>query len=191
MGHGHSHAPVTASGGQRRRLAVVLGLTVAVLVAEVVGAVAVRLARPARRRRAHGDRRGRASRWRSARSRLAQRPARGRRTFGWQRVEILAAVANGLLLARRRGVRARRGDPADRRPAGGRVRPDARHRGRRAGREPGLPRRAAPRAGAVAQRPRRLPGGARRRAGIGRGHRRRARHPRPPGGRRPTPSPPS
>ena len=69
MGHGHSHAAVTASGGQRRRLAVVLGLTVAVLVAEVVGAVT-----------------------------LAQRPARGRRTFGWQRVEILAAVANGLLL---------------------------------------------------------------------------------------------
>jgi len=29
---------------------------------------------------------------------LAQRPARGRRTFGWQRIEILAAVANGLLL---------------------------------------------------------------------------------------------
>jgi cation diffusion facilitator family transporter len=29
---------------------------------------------------------------------LAQRPARGRRTFGWQRVEILAAVANGMLL---------------------------------------------------------------------------------------------
>ncbi|HEX8497096.1 MAG TPA: cation diffusion facilitator family transporter, partial [Actinomycetales bacterium] len=29
---------------------------------------------------------------------LAQRPARGRRTFGWQRVEVLAAVANGLLL---------------------------------------------------------------------------------------------
>jgi cobalt-zinc-cadmium efflux system protein len=29
---------------------------------------------------------------------LAQRPARGRRTFGWQRAEILAAVANGLLL---------------------------------------------------------------------------------------------
>jgi cobalt-zinc-cadmium efflux system protein len=29
---------------------------------------------------------------------LAQRPARGRRTFGWQRLEILAAVANGVLL---------------------------------------------------------------------------------------------
>jgi cobalt-zinc-cadmium efflux system protein len=29
---------------------------------------------------------------------LAQRPARGRRTYGWQRAEILAAVANGLLL---------------------------------------------------------------------------------------------
>src|SRR5918999_5577911 len=29
---------------------------------------------------------------------VAQRPARGRRTFGWQRAEILGAVANGLLL---------------------------------------------------------------------------------------------
>jgi cobalt-zinc-cadmium efflux system protein len=29
---------------------------------------------------------------------LAQRPARGRRTFGWQRMEVLAAVGNGLLL---------------------------------------------------------------------------------------------
>jgi cation diffusion facilitator family transporter len=29
---------------------------------------------------------------------LAQRPPRGRRTFGWQRIEILAAVANGVLL---------------------------------------------------------------------------------------------
>jgi cation diffusion facilitator family transporter len=29
---------------------------------------------------------------------LAQRPADGRRTFGWQRIEVLAAVGNGLLL---------------------------------------------------------------------------------------------
>ena len=29
---------------------------------------------------------------------MAQRLPRGRRTFGWQRAEILAAVANGLLL---------------------------------------------------------------------------------------------
>ena len=38
MGHGHAHAPTTAAAGQRRRLAVVLGLTLAVLVAEAVGA---------------------------------------------------------------------------------------------------------------------------------------------------------
>jgi cobalt-zinc-cadmium efflux system protein len=49
---------------------------------------------------------------------LAQRPARGRRTFGWQRIEVLSAVANGLLLL---GVGAyvvvqavrRTGDPPD------------------------------------------------------------------------------
>ena len=38
MGHGHTHAVPTAAAGQRRRLAVVLGLTLAVLVVEVVGA---------------------------------------------------------------------------------------------------------------------------------------------------------
>ena len=41
MGAGHTHAPAagTASAEQRRRLAVVLGLTVAMLAAEVVGSV--------------------------------------------------------------------------------------------------------------------------------------------------------
>ena len=38
MGHDHGHAAGTATGGRRRRLAVVLGLTVAVATAEVVAA---------------------------------------------------------------------------------------------------------------------------------------------------------
>jgi cobalt-zinc-cadmium efflux system protein len=97
MGHGHSHAPVTAAGGQRRRLALVLGLTVAVLVAEVVGAVVSgSLALLADAGHMTTDAAGIALALGAVT--LAQRPARGRRTFGWQRVEILAAVANGLLL---------------------------------------------------------------------------------------------
>jgi cation diffusion facilitator family transporter len=97
MGHGHSHAPATAGGGHRRRLAVVLGLTLAVLAAEVVGAVlSGSLALLADAGHMATDAAGLALAL--AAVSLAQRPARGRRTFGWQRVEILAAVANGLLL---------------------------------------------------------------------------------------------
>src|SRR6476661_6902895 len=97
MGHDHRHAPATAGGVQSRRLAVVLGLTLAVLAAEVVGAVlSGSLALLADAGHMATDAAGLALAL--AAVRLAQRPARGRRTFGWQRVEILAAVANGLLL---------------------------------------------------------------------------------------------
>jgi cobalt-zinc-cadmium efflux system protein len=97
MGHGHSHAPATAGGAHRRRLVVVLGLTLAVLAAEVVGAVlSGSLALLADAGHMATDAAGLALAL--AAVSLAQRPARGRRTFGWQRVEILAAVANGLLL---------------------------------------------------------------------------------------------
>jgi cation diffusion facilitator family transporter len=97
MGHGHSHAPTTAGGAHRRRLVVVLGLTLAVLVAEVVGAVlSGSLALLADAGHMATDAAGPALAL--AAVSLAQRPARGRRTFGWQRVEILAAVANGMLL---------------------------------------------------------------------------------------------
>jgi cation diffusion facilitator family transporter len=97
MGHGHTHAPVTAAGGQRRRLIVVLVLTLAVLAAEVVGAlVSGSLALLADAGHMATDAAGIALAL--AGVTLAQRPARGRRTFGWQRMEILAAVANGLLL---------------------------------------------------------------------------------------------
>ncbi|MCW2702514.1 MAG: cation diffusion facilitator family transporter [Blastococcus sp.] len=97
MGHGHGHAPATAGGAHRRRLVVVLGLTLAVLAAEVVGGVlSGSLALLADAGHMATDAAGLALAL--AAVSLAQRPARGRRTFGWQRVEILAAVANGLLL---------------------------------------------------------------------------------------------
>jgi cation diffusion facilitator family transporter len=99
MGHGHAHGavPATQAAGQRRRLAVVLVLTVLVLTAEVVGAVlSGSLALLADAGHMATDAVGIALALGAVT--LAQRPARGRRTFGWQRAEILAAVANGLLL---------------------------------------------------------------------------------------------
>ncbi|MGY1631747.1 cation diffusion facilitator family transporter [Geodermatophilus sp. SYSU D01186] len=95
--HGHSHRPATASAAHRRRLAVVLVLTVAVMAAEVVGAlVSGSLALLADAGHMATDALGLG--FALGAVTLAQRPPRGRRTFGWQRVEILAAVANGLLL---------------------------------------------------------------------------------------------
>jgi cobalt-zinc-cadmium efflux system protein len=117
MGHGHSHASVTAAGEQRRRLALVLALTVAVLVAEVVGAfLSGSLALLADAGHVATDAAGIALALGAVT--LSQRPAGGRRTFGLQRVEILAAVANGLLLVAVAGyvlVEAVRriGDPPD------------------------------------------------------------------------------
>ena len=117
MGHGHAHAPATAAGGQRRRLALVLGLTLAVLVAEVVGAALTgSLALLADAGHMATDAAGIALALGAVT--LAQHPPGGRRTFGWQRLEILAAVANGLLLVVVAGyvlVQAVRriGDPAE------------------------------------------------------------------------------
>jgi cation diffusion facilitator family transporter len=97
MGHGHTHGPVTAGGGHRRRLVVVLALTLGVMAAEIVGAVlSGSLALLADAGHMATDAAGIALALGAVT--LAQRPARGRRTFGWQRAEILAAVANGLLL---------------------------------------------------------------------------------------------
>jgi cation diffusion facilitator family transporter len=97
VGHGHTHAPVTTAGGHRRRLLVVLALTLVVMAAEIVGGlVSGSLALLADAGHMATDAVGIALALGAVT--LAQRPARGRRTFGWQRVEILAAVANGLLL---------------------------------------------------------------------------------------------
>jgi len=97
MGQGHDHGTTTAAAGHRGRLAVVLGLTVAVLVAELVGAaLSGSLALLADAGHMATDAVGLGLALGAVT--LAQRPPRGRRTFGWQRLEILAAVANGVLL---------------------------------------------------------------------------------------------
>src|SRR3954452_8142670 len=97
MGHDHGAVHGTVAAAHRGRLAVVLALTGTVLVVEVVGAVlSGSLALLADAAHMATDALGIGMALGAVT--LAQRPARGRRTFGWQRVEVLAAVANGLLL---------------------------------------------------------------------------------------------
>jgi cation diffusion facilitator family transporter len=117
MGHDHGAAHGTAAAAHRGRLAVVLALTCGVLVVEVIGALlsgSLALLADAGHMATDAVGIGMAL----GAVGLAQRPASGRRTFGWQRIEVLAAVANGLLLI---GVGAyvvvqavrRLGDPPD------------------------------------------------------------------------------
>jgi cation diffusion facilitator family transporter len=95
--HGAEHGSGTAAAGHRRRLAVVLAATGSVFVLEVVGAlVSGSLALLADAAHMATDALGIGMALTAVT--LAQRPARGRRTFGLQRLEVLAAVANGLLL---------------------------------------------------------------------------------------------
>ncbi len=101
MGHGHDHGLAAAGGtvtaGHRRRLALVLGITASVLVVQAVGAVlSGSLALLADAGHMATDTLGIALALGAVT--LAQRPASGRRTFGWQRMEVLAAVGNGALL---------------------------------------------------------------------------------------------
>jgi cation diffusion facilitator family transporter len=97
MGHDHGTAHGTAGAAHRGRLAVVLALTGGVFLVEVVGAlVSGSLALLADAAHMATDALGIGMALGAVS--LAQRPARGRRTFGWQRIEVLAAVANGLLL---------------------------------------------------------------------------------------------
>ena len=95
MAHDHGHG--TASGRHQGRLTVVLGLTVLVLVLEVVGAVvAGSLALLADAVHLAVDATGIALALLAVR--IAQRPATEQRTFGLQRAEVLAAAVSGLLL---------------------------------------------------------------------------------------------
>ena len=97
MGHDHGAAHGTAAAAHRGRLAIVLALTGSVSVVEVVGALlsgSLALLADAAHMATDAVGIGMAL----GAVTLAQRPARGRRTFGWQRIEVLAAVANGLLL---------------------------------------------------------------------------------------------
>ena len=95
MGHGHDHH--AARAGTRPRLAVAFGIAAVVLVLEVVGGLlsgSVALLADA----AHvaGDAAGVGLALFAAT--MALRPATLSRTFGWQRLEVLAAAVNAALL---------------------------------------------------------------------------------------------
>jgi cobalt-zinc-cadmium efflux system protein len=97
-GHGHGHAQgVTVTGRHRRRLGLVLGITAVVFVVEVVGGLlSGSLALLADAAHMLTDSTGLIIALLGAS--LATRAASPRRTFGLQRAEVLAALANALLL---------------------------------------------------------------------------------------------
>ena len=96
MGSGHSHE-VTATGTHRKRLVVVLAITCGVLVIEVIGGlIAGSLALLADAGHMLTDATGLIMALIAAS--LATRAATVKRTFGLQRAEVLAALANALLL---------------------------------------------------------------------------------------------
>lgn len=93
----HDHGASTAAGAQRGRLTLVLGITVTVLAAEVIGGVlAHSLVLIADAGHMATDAAGIGlsllAVW------FAGRPTSETRTFGYQRAEILAAVVNAVLL---------------------------------------------------------------------------------------------
>ncbi len=93
--HGH-HGHSERSQGQRG-LTIALGLTVAIFAVELIGGLAagsLALLADAGHLLADAGALGLAL----AAGWMATRPSTGRRTFGWQRAEILAALANGLVL---------------------------------------------------------------------------------------------
>lgn len=97
--HAHDHAPARASGSaDRRLLGVALGLLLAFMAVEVVfGILANSLALLADAGHMLTD--AAALALALAAAALAARPAHGRWTFGFGRVEILAAQVNGITLA--------------------------------------------------------------------------------------------
>lgn len=97
-GHGHSHGPSVSAGGlHRKKLLIVLGITSTVLVAEVVGAaVTGSLALLADAGHMVTDVAGILLAVLAVT--FASRRATPQRTFGYYRLEILAAVVNALLL---------------------------------------------------------------------------------------------
>lgn len=94
MGHGHSH---TAAGKNKNRLAIVLGLTTAYLVAEfIAGLLTNSLALLADAGHMLADAGGLALALLAIK--FAERPATPERTYGFYRIEILAALTNAVVL---------------------------------------------------------------------------------------------
>lgn len=96
--HGHDHGQgLTASGRHRSKLVLVLCITASVMVLQVVGAViSGSLALLADAGHMLTDATGLLIALLAVT--LAARPATDRRTFGWQRAEILAALVNAAIL---------------------------------------------------------------------------------------------
>jgi cobalt-zinc-cadmium efflux system protein len=95
--HGHGHGPGTATGRHRRRLLVVLAITTSVVLVQVVGGLlsgSLALLADAGHLLTDATGLGIAL----AATTLAARPPTKSRTYGLQRAEVLAALANALLL---------------------------------------------------------------------------------------------
>jgi cobalt-zinc-cadmium efflux system protein len=98
MGHAHSHTHgITGTGKHRKRLIAVLVITLAVVLVQIVGAlVSGSLALLADAGHMLSDAAGVSiallAAW------IAARPASDQRTYGYQRAEVLAALANALVL---------------------------------------------------------------------------------------------
>lgn len=100
MGHSHNHGPPanpTAAGRHRKRLIVVVAITLAVVVIQAIGAaMSGSLALLADAGHMLSDAAGVSiallASW------IATLPASDRRTYGYQRAEVLAALANALVL---------------------------------------------------------------------------------------------
>ena len=98
MGHDHSHAHgLTGTGKHRKRLVAVLVITLAVVLVQIIGAlVSNSLALLADAGHMLSDAAGVSiallAGW------IATRPASDLRTYGFQRAEVLAALANALVL---------------------------------------------------------------------------------------------
>ncbi|UFU06937.1 cation diffusion facilitator family transporter [Ruania halotolerans] len=94
--HGHDHG-VTATHANRRRLQVVLAITLTAMIAQAVGAwISGSLSLLADAGHMLTDSAGVAIALIAAH--LATRPATQSRTFGWQRAEVLAAMVNAMVL---------------------------------------------------------------------------------------------
>ncbi|GAB3570311.1 cation diffusion facilitator family transporter [Arthrobacter alkaliphilus] len=98
MGHDHHHSHgITATGKHRKRLVAVLAITLGVVLVQVAGAVVSgSLALLADAGHMLSDAAGvfiaLLAAW------IAARPASDQRTYGYQRAEVLAALANALIL---------------------------------------------------------------------------------------------
>ncbi len=95
MGHGHDHARM--AGGDRRRLGIAIAIVASVLVVEVLGAwLSGSLALLADAGHMLSDLIGLVIALIAAF--VAARPATDRQTYGYQRVEVFAALINGVIL---------------------------------------------------------------------------------------------